>query len=304
MYNQGGGILDEFKHAFNRGNNAHVQLIMINVVVFLVLIISNVFLDLLIGTEAFEFVLTQLAMPSNISKFIVKPWTMFTYMFVHVGFFHILFNMIFLYWFGRLIQEYLGSAKVISLYVLGGLAGGFMYILLYNLMGFYADRVDVSILFGASAGVFAVVVGAATLMPNFAFHLFLIGTVRIKYIALFYVVLSFASITGSNAGGDLAHLGGAIVGFFFIKQLNQGVDWSKSVMGVIGFFKSFFTKQSKIKVSYTSGSSKPKNRQASKAKPSGTDQEVIDNILDKISQSGYESLTKEEKQKLFNASKK
>lgn len=304
MYNQGGGILDEFKHAFNRGNNAHVQLIMINLVVFLVLIISNVFLDLLIGTEAFEFVLTQLAMPSNISKFIVKPWTLVTYMFVHVGFFHILFNMLFLYWFGQLIQQYLGSARVIALYVIGGIAGGIMYILLYNVVGFYADRVDISILFGASAGVFAIVVGAATLMPNHAFFLMFIGPVRIKYIALFYVVLSFASITGSNAGGDLAHLGGAIVGFFFIKQLNQGVDWSKSVMGVIGFFKSFFTKQSKIKVSYTSGSSKPKNRQASKSKPSGTDQEVIDNILDKISQSGYESLTKEEKQKLFNASKK
>jgi len=304
MYNQGGGILEEFKNVYNRGNNAHIQLILINLVVFLVLIISNVFLDLLMGTEAFESVLTQLAMPSNINKFIVKPWTLVTYMFVHLGFFHILFNMLFLYWFGKLIQEYLGSAKVISLYVIGGIAGGIMYILLYNTMGFYADRVDSSILFGASAGVFAVVVGSATLMPNYTFFLLLIGPVRIKYIALFYVILSFASITGSNAGGELAHLGGAMVGFFFIKQLNQGVDWSKSVMGVVGYFRSFFVKQSKIKVAYSSGKSKPKDRQVNKSKSTKTDQEQIDNILDKISQSGYESLTKEEKQKLFNASKK
>jgi len=201
MYNQGGGILEEFKNAFSRGNNAHIQLILINLVVFLVLIISNVFLDLLMGTKAFDFVITQLAMPSNINKFIVKPWTLVTYMFVHIGFFHILFNMLFLYWFGKLIQEYLGSARVVSLYVIGGMAGGIMYILLYNIMGFYADRVDSSILFGASAGVFAVVVGAATLMPNHAFFLLFIGAVKIKYIALFYVILSFTQITGSNAGG-------------------------------------------------------------------------------------------------------
>ncbi len=304
MYNQGGGILEEFKNVYNRGNNSHIQLILINLVVFLVLIISNVFLDLLMGTEAFEFVLTQLAMPSNIDKFIVKPWTLVTYMFVHLGFFHIFFNMLFLYWFGKLIQEYLGSAKVISLYIIGGIAGGIMYILLYNTMGFYADRVDSSILFGASAGVFAIVVGSATLMPNHTFYLMFIGAVRIKYIAIFYVILSFASITGSNAGGELAHLGGAMVGFFFIKQLNQGVDWSKSVMGVIGFFKSFFSKQSKIKVSYSSRKSKSEDRQTNKSKSAKTDQEEIDHILDKISQAGYESLTKEEKQKLFNASKK
>jgi len=243
-------------------------------------------------------------MPSNINKFIVKPWTLFTYMFVHVGFFHILFNMIFLYWFGGLIQGYLGSAKVISLYVIGGIAGGIMYILIYNTLGFYAERVDMSNLIGASAGVFAVVVGAATLMPNHTFFLMFIGPVRIKYIALLFVFLSFYQITGSNAGGELAHLGGAIVGFFFIKQLNQGVDWSKSVMGVIGFFKSFLVKQSKIKVTYSSGKSKLKDRRASKSKSAKTDQEEIDNILDKISQAGYESLTKEEKQKLFNASKK
>jgi len=228
MYNQGGGILEEFKNVYNRGNNAHIQLILINLVVFLVLVISRVFLDLLVGTEAFEFVLTQLAMPSNINNFIIKPWTLVTYMFVHLGFFHILFNMLFLYLFGRLIQEYLGSAKVISLYVIGGIAGGIMYILLYNIMGFYADRVDISILYGASAGVFAVVVGAATLMPNHPFQVFFIGPVRIKYIALLFVFRSFYQITGSNAGGELAHLGGAMIGFFFIKQLNQGVDWSKS----------------------------------------------------------------------------
>ena len=306
----GGGILDDFKHAFNRPNNGHIQLILINVIVFLVLIVSKVFIDLTLGPEAFRNVLVQLAMPSNTESFLVKPWTIFTYMFVHIGFFHILFNMLFLYWFGMVIKEFLGSNRVIGLYVLGGIAGGIMYILIYNLIPFYADRVDISILYGASAGVFAVVVGAATFMPNYTFFLLFIGPVRIKYIALFYVILSFANTTGPNAGGELAHLGGALIGFLFIKQLNSGIDWSKPIVKVMHFFKSFFVKQPNIRVTYSrKEQSRPSSRRGFQSSKKSTntktvEQDEIDEILDKISQSGYDSLSKEEKEKLFNASKK
>jgi membrane associated rhomboid family serine protease len=302
----GSGILDDFKNAFNRPNNGHIQLILINVVVFIVLIISKVFIDLSLGPEAFRSVLTQIAMPSHTETFLIKPWTLFTYMFVHIGFFHILFNMLFLYWFGMVIKEFLGSNRVIGLYILGGIAGGLFYILIYNLIPFYADRVENSILFGASAGVFAVVVGAATFMPNYTFFLLFIGPVRIKYIALFYVVLSFANTTGPNAGGELAHLGGALVGFLFIKQLNRGTDWGKPVLSVIHFFRSFFVKQSNIRVTYSrkEKASTGASRQPAKKSASRVEQDEIDEILDKISQSGYDSLSKEEKEKLFNASKK
>jgi len=306
-----GGILDDFKHAFNRPNNGHIQLILVNLIVFLVLIISKVFIDILIAPHAFESVLTQIAMPSNTESFIRKPWTIITYMFVHIGFFHILFNMLFLYWFGMVIKEFLGSNRVVALYLLGGLAGGLTYLLIYNLIPFYSDRVDTSILFGASAGVFAVVVGAATFMPNYTFFLLFIGPVRIKYIALFYVILSFANTTGPNAGGELAHMGGALIGFLFIKQLNNGHDWGKPVLAVLNFIRSFFVKQSNIRVTY---SRKEKTNKSafgsgrSQRKASGqvgsVEQDEIDAILDKISQSGYESLSKVEKEKLFNASKK
>jgi len=303
----GSGILDDFKNAFSRPNNGHIQIILINLIVFLILIVSKVFIDLTFGPQAFETVLSQIALPSNTQTFIVKPWTLITYMFVHIGFLHILFNMLFLYWFGRVIQEFLGSERVVSLYLLGGLVGGLTYIITYNLIPFYADRVDISILFGASAGVFAVVVGSATFMPNYTFFLLFIGPVRIKYIALFYVILSFANTTGPNAGGELAHMGGALIGFLFIKQLNRGHDWGKPVWAVLRFFKSFFVKQSHIHVSY-SRKEKPREtsffRKKEKVRSAKSEQEEIDAILDKISQSGYESLSKEEKEKLFKASKK
>jgi hypothetical protein len=159
---------------------------------------------------------------------------------------------------------------------------------------------------GASAGVFAVVVGAATFMPNFKFFLLLIGPVKIVYIAAFYVFFSFISIAGANAGGDLAHLGGAAMGFIYMRQFQKGNDLGGFVMAFLSFIKSFFVKQSKIKVSYSRKASASASKSGGVGSNSGSatpDQDEIDAILDKISNSGYESLTKEEKQKLFNASK-
>jgi membrane associated rhomboid family serine protease len=302
-------ILDDFKNAWNRPNNAVVQIILINVIVFLVLIFLKVILVLSGGEGVYRAIITKLMLPANLGDFIFQPWSIFTYFFAHEGLFHILFNMLFLYWFGKLIAEFLGSNKVISLYVLGGLTGGLFYMFIYNVIPFYAGQVDSSIMLGASAGVYAIVVGAATFSPNYTFFLLLLGPVRIKYIALFYVVLSFANTIGSNAGGELAHLAGAGIGFIYIKQLQSGNDIGAWVIQMMNFFKSFFVSQPKIKVSHRGA---PKSKSASKkrtVKVSGsssgtsTDQEEIDAILDKISQSGYDSLTKEEKQKLFNASK-
>ncbi|MEM7299014.1 MAG: rhomboid family intramembrane serine protease, partial [Bacteroidota bacterium] len=206
---------------------------------------------------------------------------------------------------GRIIQEFLGNNRVISLYVLGGLAGGLLYILLYNLIPFYADRVAGSMMLGASAGVFAIVVGAAVFMPNYTFFLLFIGPVRIKYIAIFYVFMSFIGTTGSNAGGEIAHLGGALVGWLFISQLNKGNDLGSWVLSFLNFVKSLFKPQPKIKVTHRSGSRRASQKSTTKTTNSTkTPQSEIDAILDKISEKGYESLSKEEKQKLFNASKK
>lgn len=293
-------ILDELKNAFSRPNNGLMKIIVINLLVFLALIFFRVILAFSGANDIYELILRQLMLPAALDNFIVKPWTLITYFFTHEGFFHILFNLLFLYWFGSLIMEFLGSQKLVNLYVLGGLVGGLFYILIYNTLPYFAGQVDTSRMLGASAGVYAVVVGAATFMPNYTIALLLLGPVRIKYIALFYVILSFAQSAGPNAGGELAHLAGAGLGFLYIKQLQSGNDLGKPLTSFFNFVKSFFVKQPKVKVAYRNAQKKSNGRHNNGAQ---SKQEEIDAILDKISESGYDSLTKEEKQKLFDASK-
>lgn len=301
---QGNSILDEFKMAWKKPDNALVQIIIINLVVFIVLNILRVVFSISGNPDTFNQILYQIVLPSDITSFLYKPWTLITYFFAHEGFFHILFNMLFFYWFGRIIYEFLGNNKLINLYVLGGLAGGLMFMLIYNLVPYFHDRVQGSILLGASAGVLAVVVGAATYTPNYTVFLLFLGPVKIKYIAIFYVLLSFFRIDGTNAGGELAHLGGAIIGYLYIVQLRKGNDFGQPIIKFITFLKSLFKPRPRVKVSYKSKTQKPAEDKTGKAQQSGVNQDEIDAILDKISQGGYESLTKQEKQKLFDASKK
>src|SRR5690606_12708365 len=200
--------------------------------------VARVFLSLGGAADLYREMLAYLMMPASVTYFLSQPWTLFTYMFLHEGFFHILFNMLFLYWFGLLINEYLGSRKLVNLYILGGLSGGLFYLLIYNLAPLFADQVDTALMLGASAGVHAIVVGAATLSPNTAFHLILLGPVKIKYIAIFYVLVAFANSSGANAGGELAHLGGAALGFLYIRQLQDGRDLGLPVQWVGRLFEN------------------------------------------------------------------
>jgi membrane associated rhomboid family serine protease len=294
-------IVDDIKQAFYRRENGLMQLILINGIVFVLFLLLNVFLTLAGKRTVYEAILDWVMIPASPGVWLSRPWTIITYFFLHEGFFHILFNMLFLYWFGIIVQQFIGDRKVVNLYILGGLAGGVLYIALYNLISYYQDKVDSSAMLGASAGVYAVVLGAATLVPDYQMHLLLIGPVRIKWIALFYVLISLSGIVGANAGGNIAHLGGAIVGFFFIKSLQSGSDWGKPLDAVLLGIKQFFIKKPKVKVSYRA-TAKPTTEQSKKT--GDPSQAEIDAILDKISQKGYESLSKEEKQKLFSASQK
>lgn len=303
-------FLHEFKDAWQKPNNALPQIIIINVIVFLVLAVLNVFGKIFGFAVISDFVYDQFSIPPLFGDFILRPWTLITYAFAHSlhSIFHILFNMLVLYWFGKLIVEYLGNQKLINLYVLGALAGGILYLLAYNFVPFYAENSNFHGMVGASAAVYAITVAAATLVPNYTFFLLFFGPVKIKYIAGFYIVISFLGSVGGNAGGNVAHLGGALMGFVYIKQLQAGTDWGAWIGGVMRFFKSFFVSQPKMKVSSnqkkTKSYSTSSKTQSSSTASNIADQAEIDKILDKISQSGYESLSKEEKQKLFNASKK
>ncbi len=285
-------IIEDFKNAWSKDDNGLVKIILINVIVFVVLSILEVFITLSGGGTIFKTFVNKLMLPAAFTTFILQPWSLISYFFLHLSFSHILWNMLFLYWFGKIIHDNIGNNAVISLYVLGGIIGGLSYMALFNIIPFYGDRVSDSLMLGASAGVFSIVAGSATLLPNYTFYLLFLGPVRIKYIALFYILLSFLDVTGSNAGGEIAHLGGALIGYLFIRQLQNGVNMGEGIIKIINIFNK--KSSSKIK------QDPPINDEV---KPD-ISQDEIDKILDKISESGYSSLSKKEKEKLFNASKK
>lgn len=291
------GIFDEYKAQFKRPNNALIQLILINVTVFVVTAL------LVVITPSFGNLISSfLILPRPIEVFIYKPWTLLTYSFMHGDLGHIFFNMLGLYFFGRVISDLLGSKRLVSVYILGAIAGAVTFLIAYNLISYYSHQFTGGMV-GASAAIYAIIVAAAFTAPEYEFHLFMMFRVKLKYIALFYVFISLLSIKGNNAGGNLAHLGGALIGYIYIKSLRRGIDMGKPIEQFLSFFTDFkppkimFKPKPKMKVSKndrgTSSNTSVSNKKAS--------QEEIDRILDKINDSGYESLTKEEKAKLFSS---
>ncbi|MGB4775224.1 MAG: rhomboid family intramembrane serine protease [Daejeonella sp.] len=228
----------------------------------------------------------NLSMPPYLPALGYKFWTILTYMFSHKGLFHLLFNMLWLYWMGKIFLDFLNSRQFTFTYLSGGFGGALLFILAYNFIPAFSERLYLSMgLIGASASVMAIVTATATLLPDYTINLLIIGPVRLKYLALVYFLLDIIGIAGSNPGGSIAHIGGAIMGFVYIKQLKKGNDWSKILQ------------------------KKPKLKVVQKNKPTVKntnlpDQELIDSILDKINKSGYENLSKKEKEQLFKASKK
>jgi membrane associated rhomboid family serine protease len=293
---------DNLKNAFKRRDNSLYKLMAINLVAFFILLISRVVLTLSGFGAVYKEGLKWIMMPASLPTLAKQPWSIFTYFFLHEGLFHILSNLLFLYYFGLLIHQYLGSRKLTNLYILGGVFGAGFYVLMYNIAPYFSGAVDTSFMLGASAGVFAVVVGAATLAPQTTFVLLLFGPVKIVYIAAFYVLLSFANSIGENAGGEIAHLGGAMLGYGYIVALRRGWDLGIPIQKVGLFFENLGTRRAP-KVSYRRTSS-TKSTGTNPANKETLSQEEVDKILDKIADKGYEGLTKEEKRKLFEYSKK
>ncbi|MCC9168901.1 rhomboid family protein [Pontibacter harenae] len=301
-------IFQDIKDSFRQPNNTLKQLILINVIVFVVLVVSRTILSWSGSGWMFVAVMDYISLPSIPYVLLFRPWTLITYFFTHVDFLHIIFNMLNMYWFGQLVREYLGDKRLLSLYILGGLAGGILFVVLYNVLPLFS--MTNAQMIGASASVLAIVVAAATLLPNYSFNLLLLGPVKIKYIAAVLVFVSFAFAAGENAGGNIAHLGGALLGWVFVKQLQRGNDLGRPIHATFDFFTNLFKRKPKLKVSHrrtsgaANGSKKSPGATTTFTGPGKPSQNEIDRILDKISSSGYESLSKEEKQKLFQASQK
>jgi len=284
-------ILSDLKYKVFKSGNPLYLFIAINIGVFL-------FLNFLL---LFEFLFSysgvisgpvreQLVMPANPMLFIFKPWTLFTYMFTQQEFFHLLFNMLWLFWLGQIFLDFLNKRQFIFTYICGGLAGGLVFLFLYNFIPVFSNEAQFAFLLGASASVSAVVVGTATLLPDYTIRMLFFGNVKLKYLALVFIILDLIGIAGANPGGSLSHLGGALFGFLYIQNMQKGRDWSRV----------FSNKRRKKPIMRVVPKEEPPRSRPVNRVP---DQEYIDTILDKISQHGYDKLTKEEKDALFKASK-
>lgn len=294
-------LLDGLKDSFRQGSTL-TRLIYINLGVYLVIKILAVFYFLLGMDPSGSFSLINwLSVPADTNQLLHRPWTVFTYMFLHQGFLHILFNMLWLYWFGKIFLSYLDQNKLLSIYIIGGLTGAAFYIFAYNLFPVFEATRGISIALGASASVMAVMLATVVYIPNHIVHMMFIGPVKIKHIAIFFIVLDILSIPSGNAGGHIAHLGGAFYGWLFINQLRQGKDIATPFVKLLESFMKLFKKRSPLKVSHKKTNSMS-DKEYNKTKKQ--EQERMNEILDKISKSGYDSLTKEEKEILFRSSNK
>lgn len=292
-------FITNLKEGFRRGDIV-TQLLYINIGVFLVVTLVNIALTLF--NQPLGLWANYLEFPAWWERFLRQPWSLFTYMFMHAGVLHILFNMLWLYWFGRLFLQFFSAKHLRGLYVLGGIVGGLAYMVAYNLFPYFSDAVYSSYLLGASASVLAIVIAVGVREPNYPIQLMFIGTVKLKHVAIFMLLLDLLFMTSENAGGHIAHLGGALAGWWFAAGLQKGHDATKWINNVFDFFAGGWRpspRKPKMKVHY---SDKQKDYDFNARKKERT--EEIDRILDKLRKSGYGSLTDAEKKSLFDASKK
>ena len=296
-----GSFISDLKNGFKRGNIS-LQFIYINVGVFVVTTLVSVFLMLFNFSSAGWFQVLEL--PAYVPNFLVQPWSLFTYMFLHADAFHLLFNMLWLYWFGQLFLSIFSARHLRGLYILGGLCGGLLYMLAFNVFPYFQNHIYGSWLLGASASVLAVVVATAVREPEYRVNFMFVGAVRLKYVALFMVVTDLLFMTSGNGGGHVAHLGGALAGWWFAASLRKGYDVTKWINNVFDWVNGGFrfkipARKPKMKAA-RGGKNADYDYNAQKKRQS----EEIDRILDKLKKSGYSSLTTEEKKRLFDASKR
>jgi membrane associated rhomboid family serine protease len=287
------------KNSFIRGN-ALVRLIFVNVAVFAVVSLLAIVLKLF-NSES-DFIDSALALPSSLSALLYHPWTALTYMFLHEDILHILFNMIALYWFGKLFLICFSEKQLVALYLIGGFAGALLMVAAYNIFPYFSDKVALATLRGASASIMAITVAVAVQAPNMSLRFLLFGNIKLKYIAIVMVAISFFGVTGGNAGGEFSHLGGALAGLVFVLSLRGGRDITKGLNCLLDRFFSLFgrPKLKATKPRWQQAKMSDAEFNANKARQA----EEIDRILDKIKASGYESLTSEEKRRLFEQGNK
>ena len=287
-------IIDDLKLQYKAGGIV-IKLIFWNAGLFIIPWLVFTLLSFVgLNIDYMQFV----SLSSNPENLMWKPWSLFTYAFFHAGIMHILFNLIVLNFAGRLFMTYFTGKQLLGLYLLSAIFAGIVYVLVFYVLNISAPIV------GASAAIMAILVATATYHPLMELRLFIIGNVKLWHVTAFIIIVDLMQLRSENMGGHISHLAGAFFGFIFIKLLQNGTDLSKIVTAVLDFFVNIFRKKEgtpfrKVHKNY----SKPIEKPTSKIITKDKSQQQIDEILDKISQSGYDSLTKEEKEFLFKVGK-
>lgn len=292
------GLGQGIRNSFRQGSSL-TRLIYINCGIFLALKILYLFF-LLAGTgrSFYPAILEWVGVPADPEYLLYRPWTLLTYMFTQFGFLHLLFNMLWLYWFGSFFLNYFSQRQLTAVYIWGGVSGALLYIAAYNIFPYFDQltRLNSSAI-GSSASVMAIVFAVCTYLPQHKVYIFLIGPVKLIYLALFTALIDLLSIQYGNAGGHIAHLGGALFGWLFTTGIRKNKDLSAGLANLLEKVPRLFTPRPKMRVKYKKKVSDMNDQEYNAYKRKQEDR--INEILDKISKSGYESLTREEKEILF-----
>ncbi|MDR1403838.1 MAG: rhomboid family intramembrane serine protease [Tannerellaceae bacterium] len=289
-------IFGNLARTFREGNIL-TKYIFINAGIFVVIRLATVFL-ILFNIQSFSF-LHYLQVSSSPMQLIYRPWTLITYMFTQYDFLHILFNMLWLYWFGKLFLQFFNPRQFGGVYILGGIAGAALFMAAYNVFPYFRAEALNSALIGASASVMAIVFAVSFYKQDYEISLLFIGRIKLIFLALGVVVLDFLAIASTNAGGHIAHLGGALFGIWFALEMKTGKDRTAFVNRLIDRVVNMGKRKPKMRVSYKRAET-DYDYHARKHE----ENRALDAILDKLKQSGYASLSAEEKKQLFDAGKK
>ena len=297
-----------FKEFFRRYCAADMvmRFIYVNVAVYIILVLIGVFSVLLNRPSLANIVGSWVELPASPTMLLQRPWTLFTYMFMHGGVWHILWNMFALYTFGRIFLNFFSVRHFVGTYILGGLFGALFFVLAYNVFPYFENVVPVARLVGASAAVLAIVTAIAVRAPEYRINLLFFGAVKLSTFALVTVLISVLMLSGRNAGGNFAHIGGALAGYMFAFLLGKGIDVTNVINAPVDWIKRLFKgetfrRKRKPKFAYTGNAKRGADYEYNDRKK--TSEAEIDAILEKIKKGGYSSLTEAEKKRLFEASR-
>jgi membrane associated rhomboid family serine protease len=298
---------DRYKKRMLLGQDGNSLIMMIAILALVFCIFKFIYITYYLSGLTYDSYMSNIfkwfILPAEVDKIVDRPWTIITYMFMHDGVFHMLGNVLWFWAFGYILQDLAGNNKLVPLFLYGGIAGAFLFVLTNNIFPVLSAQIDGRTLQGASAGVMAIAIATTTLAPDYRIFPMLNGGIPLWILTIIFVIIDFASIPSENGGGHIAHIGGAAIGLIFILQLKKGNDWSAWMNRFFNWFGNLFNPEKKEwkKTAKKEYFYKTKGTQPFK-KVSNVTQKRIDEILDKINLQGYRFLTDEEKEILKRAS--